>query len=197
LGLTFTSAFEDAIVEGKKFSDVIQGIEKDIIRLIARKTVTDPLMNALGSIDIGGLFGGFGIGGGGNAAAASAGAAGLDATIGNYLLPGFATGGAFTVGGQAGTDSNVVAFRATRGERVSIETPGQQVSDGVDVSNDTTVQIIDQRGSGARPEVQQTQGPDGRQMIRVMIRDEVKAAIGSGGLDRAMAGTYGLRRRST
>lgn len=55
LGPTFSSAFEDAIVEGKKFSDVLKGLEQDIIRIITRKAVTEPLGNA-----IGGLFGGGG-----------------------------------------------------------------------------------------------------------------------------------------
>jgi len=38
---------------------------------------------------------------------------------------GFASGGSFEVGGQSGTDSNLVAFRATRGERVTVTRPGQ------------------------------------------------------------------------
>jgi tape measure domain-containing protein len=38
----------------------------------------------------------------------------------------FATGGSFIVGGRPGTDANLIAFRATRGERVSVETPEQQ-----------------------------------------------------------------------
>jgi hypothetical protein len=40
-------------------------------------------------------------------------------------LFGFANGGDFTVGGSGGTDSQLVAFRATPGEAVSIRTPGQ------------------------------------------------------------------------
>ena len=40
--------------------------------------------------------------------------------------PGFAFGGDFTVGGTGGTDSQLVAFRATPGERVSIRTPTQE-----------------------------------------------------------------------
>lgn len=43
LGLTFSSAFEDAVVEGKKFSDVLKGLEKDILRILTRKLVTEPL----------------------------------------------------------------------------------------------------------------------------------------------------------
>lgn len=60
LGLTFKSAFEDAIVEGKKFSEVLKGIEQDITRMLTRKLVTEPLNNAidglLGSVDLGGIF---------------------------------------------------------------------------------------------------------------------------------------------
>lgn len=41
-------------------------------------------------------------------------------------LFGFAEGGAFTVAGSGGTDSQLVAFKATPGERVSVATPSQQ-----------------------------------------------------------------------
>ncbi len=40
--------------------------------------------------------------------------------------PGFAFGGDFEVGGTGGTDSQMVAFRATPGEQVSIRTPTQE-----------------------------------------------------------------------
>ena len=43
----------------------------------------------------------------------------------------FATGGAFTVAGAGGVDSQTVAFRATPGERVTVQTPGQQRAQGV------------------------------------------------------------------
>jgi len=39
---------------------------------------------------------------------------------------GFAAGGSFIVGGSGGTDKTPVGFMATRGERVTVETPGQQ-----------------------------------------------------------------------
>ena len=38
---------------------------------------------------------------------------------------GFMTGGEFTVGGRGGADSQMVAFRATPGERVAVQTPQQ------------------------------------------------------------------------
>ncbi|MCW3477367.1 tape measure protein [Limobrevibacterium gyesilva] len=53
-----TSGFEDAIASGKKFSDVLQGLERDLARLIMREAVTGPLTSALaGAGGIKGLLG--------------------------------------------------------------------------------------------------------------------------------------------
>lgn len=60
LGLTFTSAFEDAIVKGERFSDVLKGLEQDIARIILRRAVTEPMANAIGAglaAAIPGIFG--------------------------------------------------------------------------------------------------------------------------------------------
>ena len=53
MGFTFQSAFEDAIIEGEKFSKVLQGLIKDIARMMLRSAITAPLGNFFG-----GLFGG-------------------------------------------------------------------------------------------------------------------------------------------
>lgn len=60
LGLTFQSAFEDAIVRGEKLRNVLAGIAQDIARIIVRQTVTTPLAGALqGALGgIGGFFSG-------------------------------------------------------------------------------------------------------------------------------------------
>jgi hypothetical protein len=63
-------------------------------------------------------------------------------------LFGFARGGSFEVGGQGGTDSNLVAFKATRGEEVSIKTRGQQESGGGG-GGVTVINNIDARGADA------------------------------------------------
>lgn len=47
LGMTFTSAFEDAVVGGKGLKDVLKGIESDLLRLGTRKLVTEPFLNFL------------------------------------------------------------------------------------------------------------------------------------------------------
>lgn len=72
---------------------------------------------------------------------------------GSLGLPGFATGGQFTVGGGGGTDSQLVAFKATPGERVTIETPAQQAQGGTNneivmnnyFSSDVSAESVAQR----------------------------------------------------
>jgi len=58
LGMTFTSAFEDAVVAGKSLSEVLKGLAQDILRIATRKLVTEPLgqvfTNAIGSFFGGG-----------------------------------------------------------------------------------------------------------------------------------------------
>jgi hypothetical protein len=74
-----------------------------------------------GAGGLGGLLGSlFGLGGG-----ASAGTAVADyssAGAGSYIgdMAGFASGGSFDVGGSGGTDSQLVGFRATPGEHVTV-----------------------------------------------------------------------------
>ena len=63
----------------------------------------------------------------GPVAAAGAIAAGMAqvSSIRSQQMPAYRTGGTYTVGGSGGTDSQTVAFRATPGEQVSINTPAQ------------------------------------------------------------------------
>lgn len=63
----------------------------------------------------------------GPVAAAGAIAAGMAqvSAIRSQQMPAYRTGGTYTVGGSGGTDSQTVAFRATPGEQVSVNTPAQ------------------------------------------------------------------------
>lgn len=63
----------------------------------------------------------------GPVAAAGAIAAGMAqvSSIRSQQMPAYRTGGSMTVGGMGGVDSQTVAFRATPGEQVSINTPAQ------------------------------------------------------------------------
>lgn len=47
LGLTFASAFEDAIVNGAKLSDVLRGIADDLVRLVVRRSIVEPLAGGI------------------------------------------------------------------------------------------------------------------------------------------------------
>lgn len=71
------------------------------------------MFSGIGS-GLSGLFGGMG------------GLGGLIGGIGSLF--GFANGGGFEVGGSGGTDSQLVAFKATPGEDVIVRTPEQQAA---------------------------------------------------------------------
>jgi hypothetical protein len=62
LGMTFTSAFEDAVIAGKDFQSVLESIGQDITRIFLRKMVTEPLADAVSGLfkgfDFGSIFGG-------------------------------------------------------------------------------------------------------------------------------------------
>lgn len=58
LGMSMKSAFEDAIIEGKKLRDVFDGLLQDIARIVLRKTVTEKIAGGIEGINWGSLFGG-------------------------------------------------------------------------------------------------------------------------------------------
>lgn len=58
LGLTFSSAFEDAIVGGARLSEVLQGLAQDVLRIFVRQTITQPAGSWLANLFTGTLFGG-------------------------------------------------------------------------------------------------------------------------------------------
>lgn len=109
LGLTFSSAFEDAIVEGENLRGVLQGLEKDILRIVTRKLVTEPLANA-----VTGLLGGGGIGD-------------IFGKIGGLFAGGFAEGGFIPPGqwGIVGERGPELAFGGRSGKTISA---GMQVT---------------------------------------------------------------------
>jgi hypothetical protein len=50
LGMSFSSAFEDAVISGKGLSSVLQGLEQDILRIILRKSITEPAAAWISSV---------------------------------------------------------------------------------------------------------------------------------------------------
>jgi hypothetical protein len=118
MGFTATSALEDIILKGGEARDIIRALGQDLARILLRRTVLDPLAKGTGDwLDK--LFSG-------DSGKASTGDFAAGGGFENVDWAGsFASGGSFTVGGRGGTDSQLVAFRASPGERVSVNTPGQ------------------------------------------------------------------------
>jgi len=63
LGMTFETLFEDAIIGGQKFSDVLRGLGQDIARIFVRRQLTEPLVNAASAFFSGFKLPGFANGG--------------------------------------------------------------------------------------------------------------------------------------
>lgn len=80
-------------------------------------------------------------------------------------IPGAATGASWMVGGSGGTDSQLVAFKATPGERVDVRTPAQQRESGAitTTSAGPTIKIVNVIDPA---EVSDAMGsPDGEKVI--------------------------------
>ncbi len=98
LGFTFASALEDAIVKGERFSDILEGLEQDILRILTRKLITEPLAGGItgGLNSLGGLGGGSS--GGGLSSLISSGIGALGSLFSGGLGGGPITPGAASVG---------------------------------------------------------------------------------------------------
>lgn len=187
LGFTFSSAFEDAIVGGKAFRDVLQGLGDDILRILVRRQITAPLANALG--------------------------AGFDSLFGGSAIPidGFANGGIMSPGGPLplrtyasggvasspqlalfGEGSMNEAFvPLPDGRRIPVNLNGA----GGGGSN-VVVNVIEAPGQGGQ---RQTRQEGGNTIVDVMV-ERVKNAMaddiarGTGAVSASMERTYGLNR---
>lgn len=127
------------------FKKMVDSMLRDISRLLAQQVI-------LGAL---GYAGGAGYG---NAIATGA------AMMGSY-----ATGGEFTVpSGNPGVDKTMVAFRATPGERVSIQTTAQQARAARGGGGGTTVKVINPFDPRSVPDMLNT--PAGRRAMADAVR---------------------------
>ena len=134
---------EDALVEfvttGKlDFQSLVDSMIADIARLVIQQSITRPLAQSLGN-----LFNPTGTTTTPVQPAAGTTTGGLGGLIGigvNFLkgfLP-FQHGGSFTVGGKSGIDKNLVAFRASKGEQVTVSPKGN--AGGINIVMNVTTQ---------------------------------------------------------
>lgn len=179
LGLVFKSAFEDAIVEGKSFGDVLKGLEQDIIRIMMRKVVTEPLSEAFGgfmeSFDLGNIFstshhtGGLAGRGAGRMVSA-------EAFLGAPRLHG---------GGIVGLKANEVPTILERGEGVFTKDQMAALGSRAKVE----VKVIDQ--AGVRVEARESPSGDS---VEITLKRAVKNMIAGGDVDEEMGARYGVAR---
>lgn len=200
------SAMEDHIVEFVKtgkfnFRSLADSIISDLIRIGVRMAITAAIGGAGGG---GGLLSGiFGLFGGGGAAPAPpitnipvvpVGGAPVALHTGGIVGSGGFSHRGMGGGGLRYHSGGVVGEReiiAQDGEEVlRRDDPRHRYNGGGAVS----VQVYDMRTGGAPVETQSSEGPDGRRMIRVMIREEMDRALSSGSMDRAMGSNFGIRR---
>ena len=102
LGNALETAFDKAMAGGAKLKDVINSLISDLVRMEAKTAFKTLLYGGQGGVGGGGLLGSL-----------------------FSALPKFASGGSFDVGGSGGIDSQLVAFKASPSERVSVTKPGQ------------------------------------------------------------------------
>ena len=182
LGLTFSSAFEDAIVKGEEFSEVLQGIGEDILRIIVRKNITEPLANSFGSIDFGSLLNFNADGGVYSSPSLSAYSGGV---YSSPQLFKFANGAG--VFGEAGPEAIMPLKRGPDG-KLGVSGAGSNV----------VVNLVEAPGSGKGGSTSTTTGSNGEQIIIVLvekIKGDLIKDVGSGGsFASAMEGQYSLNR---
>ncbi|EPE95709.1 phage tail tape measure protein [Rhizobium grahamii] len=123
-----TGAFSKMESIGQTLSSSLSSAFKGVID--GSKTVKEALSDVLGSLADMALNSAFqAIFGGGGIAGSSGGIFGsLFGGIGKLF--GFASGGSFQVGGAGGIDSQLVAFKASPNETVSVTKPGQERAGG-------------------------------------------------------------------
>jgi phage-related protein len=128
------SSVGEAIMGTKKWSAVL----KDVL-----KQVAGSVFSAMGS-------------------SSNAGVKGLGSIFSTIFgaLPGFATGGSFKVGGSGGIDSQLVAFKASPSETVSITKPGQG-----------------SRGAGGATLNVHVYGATGNQEVQSMVQRGINTAL--------------------
>jgi len=192
LGLTFTSAFEDSIVKGEKFSDVLEGIEQDFTRIMARRLVTEPLTNAadelLSGIDLGSIFSSIFGSANGNAFGQHGLIPYADGGVVTRATPFmFGNGGRFGVMGEAGPEAILPLRRGANG-RLGVESGGMG-------GGNVVVNII---GAPNQPEVRQRNDGNGGMTVDVIF-DAMKANLAKdirseGPFAQALQGQYGLNR---
>lgn len=219
LGLTFTSAFEDAAIEGENFRGVLQGIFEDIQRIILRRSITEPAEEAISGAldgfnwgDIGSAIGG--LLGGGGATVDTSGVSAMGFNTGSFSAGGYTgDGGTYEPAGIVHRGEFVVKKSVVEQpgvlpmlERLN-RMPGYAAGGYVGgravpmASGDLSVHIHNEGGEAMQVDRrEERRGGDGRRELHLWVNRAVDRRINQrfvdGSLDRTMRNNYGARRQS-
>ena len=188
------------------FSDMVNSMISDIIRLTVRTSITGPLAGALGS-GLSNLFSDWSTNIKFNNLADSIVAGATPSAHGNILsgagissysnsivseptlfgfdrLTPFARGG---IMGEAGPEA-VMPLVRTSGGNLGVR------AEGVGTSPQINIQVINQTGTNATAEVQQQRNAQGGMDVVVLLKREMASDIARGGvLDQTIRGRYGVK----
>lgn len=199
LGMTFESAFENAIVRGEGLRDVLDGIYQDILRIAVRKSISEPFGNAIAGA-FGSFFGGSPIEGGFTS----------QIDFGSYASGGYTgSGGKYDPAGIVHAGEFVVQKSVVEkpGVRPMLERLNRGYANGGHVGpagsgggaggSPFNVYISTPPGTEARTE--ERQNAQGGRDLHVIIDEVVAGNISNPGsrTGRAMRNTFGAQRTLT
>lgn len=204
LGLSFSSAFEDAILSGGRLRDILRGLGEDIARIAIRQTITAPMAGALTQL-IGGVTGSLFGGGGGLMAApgSSSTAAQMSAIRGAFAdggwVRGVGTGTSDSILARLSNGEFVVPADVAKANRGLLENLPKFAAGGFVGRAPTgggggSLQVVLENKSSQPLKLEsqrQERGPDGKAIIRVLVTDAFKDALRAGELDGSMRTRYG------
>ena len=191
VGDAVADSFTNAVIEGEKLSDVLQGLLKDISRIILQQGVSKPLGNAV-SNNIGSIVGSlFGAGGGTNTVTNSSGTQ-MAIPSGRRAQGGTVMGGKSYVVGERGPElfSPGSTGNITSNESMSVMNSRGRSSG----SEQPIINVINE--SGEEAQIEQRQGPGGQSITDIII-PAVKSGIQEGKLDSTMTKRFqGIKPRT-
>ena len=173
LGFAFKSAFEDAIIEGEKFSDVLRGLAEDISRIILRRNVTNKLADSVSDVDFGQLI-------------ASWFTNDSSMATGTGSSPAMATGSSSFAGGGYTGDGSRSGGLDGRGGFMAMMHPRETVIDHTKGGGGVNLQVNIINEGGERLEKSGTRertGPDGTRQLDVMVKGSISRLDSQGELD--------------
>lgn len=175
LNITFESAFEDAIFEARRLSDVISALLEDIARAITQAFILRPLLEG-GPGSGGGILGG----------------------IGNILGGLFGSDSSTTTsdGGSSGNVTNLGdGLVRSNGDVIKFD-PNDNILAMKDFSKigggDVTVNVINNNGS--QVETRQRQKAGGGLELDVLVENAVRSGFDKGRFDGTLSRNFNLKR---